>query len=219
MVIVVNYVDDVPVAARGIIIGNSLPILVLFTWSMKLIGNAQFLLNSVHRIQSYVDRVAPVEKGGVKLPKDFLKSGDIDFQKTSLRYGLSLPLALDGVSFKLPHASKVGVVGRTGSGKSTLLVALFRLIQPCGGTMVVDGQSVNNVTVDALRQQLSIIPQDPAMFQGTLRLNLDPFREYTDQQVRTVINQVGLNETRDMHSTVEVSGDDWSLGEKQLVSS
>jgi len=75
------------------------------------------------------------------------------------------------------------------------------------------------VTVEALRQQLSIIPQDPAMFQGTLRLNLDPFREYTDQQVRTVINQVGLNETRDMHSTVEVSGDDWSLGEKQLVSS
>jgi hypothetical protein len=57
------------------------------------------------------------------------------------------------------------------------------------------------------------------MFQGNLRLNLDPSREYTDQQVRTVINQVGLNETRDMHFTVEVSGDDWSLGEKQLVSS
>ena len=85
--------------------------------------------------------------------------------------------------------------------------------------MIVDGQSVNNVTVDALRQQLSIIPQDPAVFQGTLRLNLDPFREYTDQQVRTAINQVGLNETRDMHSTVEMSGDDWSVGEKQLVSS
>jgi len=219
MVIVVNYVDDVPVAARGIIIGNSLPMLVLFTWSMKLIGNAQFLLNSVHRIQSYVDRVAPEEKGGVKLSKDFPKSGDIDFQKASLRYAASLPLALDGVSFKLPHASKVGVVGRTGSGKSTLLVALFRLVQPCGGTLVVDGQSVNNVTVDALRQQLSIIPQDPAMFQGTLRLNLDPLHEYTDQQVRTAINQVGLNESRDMHSTVEVSGDDWSLGEKQLVSS
>jgi ABC-type multidrug transport system fused ATPase/permease subunit len=78
-----------------------------------------------------------------------------------------------------------------------------------------DDKFVNNVTVDALRQQLSIIPQDPAMFEGTLRLNLDPFREYTDQQVRTVINQVGLNETRDMHSTVEVSSDDWSLGEKQ----
>jgi ABC-type multidrug transport system fused ATPase/permease subunit len=219
MVIVVNYVDDVPVAARGIIIGNSLPMLVLFTWSMKLIGNVQFLLNSVHRIQSYVDRVAPEEKGGVKLPKDFPKSGVIDFQKLSLRYSASLPLALDGVSLKLPHASKVGVVGRTGSGKSTLLVALFRLIQPCGGTLIVDGQSVNNVTVDALRQQLSIIPQDPAMFQGTLRFNLDPFHEYTDQQVRTAINQVGLSETRDMHSTVEVSGDDWSLGEKQLVSS
>ena len=146
----------------------------------------------------------------------FQKSSQVDFQVTSLRYAPSLPLALDGVSFKLPHASKVGVVGRTGSGKSTLLVALFRLIQPCGGNMFVDGKCVNNVTVDALRQQLSIIPQEAAMFEGTLRLNLDPFREYTDQQVRTVINQVGLNETRDMHSTVELSGDDWSLGESSL---
>ena len=193
--------------------------IVLLSWSMRLIGNTQFLLNSVQNIQAYVDKMAPEEKGGDKLPKDFPKSGDIDFQKLSLRYAPSLPLALDGVSFKLPHASKVGVVGRTGSGKSTLLVALFRLIQPCGGNMFVDGKCVNNVTVDALRQQLSIIPQEAAMFQGTLRLNLDPFREYTDQQVRTAINQVGLNETRDMHSTVEMSGDDWSVGEKQLVSS
>jgi ABC-type multidrug transport system fused ATPase/permease subunit len=185
---------------------------------MKLIGNAQFLLNSVHRIQSYVDKVAPENKHGALLSKDFPKSGRFTFEKVSLRYSPSLPLALDGVSFDLPHGSKVGVVGRTGSGKSTLLVALFRLIQPCDGTMFMDGQPVNSVAVDALRQQLSIIPQDPAMFEGTLRLNLDPFHEYSDQQVRAVIHQVGLSETRDMHSTVLVSGEDWSLGERQLVS-
>jgi ABC-type multidrug transport system fused ATPase/permease subunit len=217
MVMYVNY-GEVPASARGLIIGNSLPILVLFTWSMKLIGNAQFLLNSVHRIQSYVDKVAPEDKSGPKLSKEFPTSGAFDFQKVSLRYGPQFPLALDSVSFSLPHASKVGVVGRTGSGKSTLLVALFRLIQPCDGVMLMDSMPVNNVAVDDLRRQLSIIPQDPAMFEGTLRLNLDPFHEYTDQQVRSAIHQVGLSESRDMHSTVLVSGEDWSLGEKQLVS-
>ncbi len=216
MVLFVNQFE-VPANARGLIIGNSLPILVLFTWSMKLIGNAQFLLNSVHRIQSYVDKVASEDKRGEKLLQEFPKSGRIDFQNVSLRYAPNLPLALDNVSFNLPHASKVGVVGRTGSGKSTLLVALFRLIQPCGGTMLVDSQSVNSVEVDTLRRQLSIIPQDPAMFEGSLRLNLDPFCEYTDQQIRAAIYQVGLSETRDMHSTASVSGEDWSLGEKQLV--
>jgi ATP-binding cassette subfamily C (CFTR/MRP) protein 2 len=216
MVFFVNQFE-VPANARGLIIGNSLPILVLFTWSMKLIGNAQFLLNSVHRIQSYIDKVAPEVKKGDKLPLNFPKSGRISFEKVSLRYAPSLPLALDHVSFELPHASKVGVVGRTGSGKSTLLVALFRLIQPCGGTLLIDGQKVNDVAVDSLRRQLSIIPQDPAMFEGNLRLNLDPFEEYTDEQVREVIHQVGLSEFRDMHSTVRVSGEDWSLGEKQLV--
>jgi ABC-type multidrug transport system fused ATPase/permease subunit len=70
-----------------------------------------------------------------------------------------LPLALDHVSFKLPHAAKVGVVGRTGSGKSTLLVALFRLIQPSGGDLIVSGCNINNVNVHKMRRQLSIIPQ------------------------------------------------------------
>jgi ATP-binding cassette, subfamily C (CFTR/MRP), member 1 len=217
MVLFVNQFE-VPANARGLIIGNSLPILVLFTWSMKLIGNAQFLLNSVHRIQSYVDKVAPENKHGALLSKDFPNSGRFAFENVSLRYSPSLPLALDGISFDLPHGSKVGVVGRTGSGKSTLLVALFRLIQPCQGNMLMGGQPVDNVAVDALRQRLSIIPQDPAMFEGSLRLNLDPFHEYSDQQVRAVIHQVGLSETRDMHSTVLVSGEDWSLGERQLVS-
>jgi ABC-type multidrug transport system fused ATPase/permease subunit len=217
MVIFVNQFE-VPANSRGLIIGNSLPILVLFTWSMKLIGNAQFLLNSVHRIQSYVDKVASEEKKGNTLPSDFPTTGRIIFDKLSLRYAPSLPLALDGISFELPHASKVGVIGRTGSGKSTLLVALFRLIQPCSGTMRIDGELVNDVAVDSLRRQLSIIPQDPAMFEGNLRLNLDPFQEYTDMQIREVIDRVGLSQSRDIHSQVHVCGEDWSIGEKQLVS-
>ena len=181
-VMFVNYFT-VPPAARGLIISGSMPILVLFNWSMKLLGNVQFLLNSVHRIQRYVDKVPSEDKAGHALPKHFPAKGELKFQDICLRYSPLLPLALDHVSFDLAHGAKVGVVGRTGSGKSTLLVALFRLIQPCGGNAIVDGVSVSGVTVDALRRQMAIIPQDPAMFEGTLRMNLDPYNEFTDQQV------------------------------------
>ena len=84
--------------------------------------------------------------------------------------------------------------------------------------MIIDGQNVTDVAVDSLRRQMAIIPQDPAMFQGILRDNLDPYGEFSDQEVRKAIYEVGLSETRDMFSTVQVSGEDWSLGERQLVS-
>jgi ATP-binding cassette subfamily C (CFTR/MRP) protein 1 len=216
-VLFVNYFDA-PLAARSLMIAGSMPILVLFNWSMKLLGNVQFLLNSVHRIQQYVDQVHPEDKRGSNVPKEYPSTGELKFKDLCLRYRPSLPLALDNVSFDLDHGAKVGVVGRTGSGKSTLLVALFRLIQPCSGSVIVDGQRVSSLAVDALRKSMAIIPQDPAMFQGTLRENLDPYGEFSDQQVRQALFQVGLCETRDMWSTVQVSGEDWSLGERQLVS-
>ena len=183
-VMFVNYFP-VPAASRGLLISGSMPILVLFNWSMKLLGNVQFLLNSVNRIHDYIDKVPSEDKSGSHPPKEFPATGELKFQDVCLRYAPSLPLALDRVSFNLAHGAKVGVVGRTGSGKSTLLVALFRLIQPCGGSMNVDGVSAASVAVDALRRQMAIIPQDPAMFEGTLRMNLDPYNEFTDQQVRT----------------------------------
>ena len=183
-VMFVNYFP-VPAASRGLLISGSMPILVLFNWSMKLLGNFQFLLNSVHRIQQYIDKVPSEDKSGSRPPKEFPATGELKFQNVCLRYAPSLPLALDGVSFHLAHGSKVAVVGRTGSGKSTLLVALFRLIQPCGGSMSVDGVSPTSLAVDVLRKQMAIIPQDPAMFEGTLRMNLDPYNEFSDQQVRT----------------------------------
>jgi ABC-type multidrug transport system fused ATPase/permease subunit len=170
----------------------------------------------------------------------------LQFRNISLKYAPSLPPALDGVSFKLPHAAKVGVVGRTGSGKSTLLVALFRLIQPCDGAIVLNGRSIlvclfaacatarsvwcddaafgaclclmdlQSADLDALRNQLSIVPQEPAMFSGTLRENIDPFVRYSDAAVAKAVHDCGL-EGRSLDAVVGVSGENFSLGEKQLV--
>jgi ABC-type multidrug transport system fused ATPase/permease subunit len=172
----------------------------------------------------------------------------LQFRNIILKYAPSLPPALDGVSFKLPHAAKVGVVGRTGSGKSTLLVALFRLIQPCDGTIVLNGRDTlvcwlpvqlaaasvsllllmlvclpclmlaQTADLDALRNQLSIVPQEPAMFSGTLRENIDPFFRYSDAAVAKAVQECGL-EGRSLDAVVGVSGENFSLGEKQLVCS
>jgi ATP-binding cassette subfamily C (CFTR/MRP) protein 1 len=181
-VMLANYYS-IPPASKGLIVSGSMPLLVLFNWSMKLLGNVQFLLNGVHRIQRYIDKVPSENKGGNRVPKEFPAKGDIRFQDVCFRYASSLPLALDGVSLNIAHGAKVGIVGRTGSGKTTLLVALFRLIQTCGGSIVVADVPLDKVGVDDMRRQMAIIPQDPAMFEGTLRENLDPYKEYTDDQV------------------------------------
>ncbi len=126
---------------------------------MKYVGLGIYHLGSVERIHSYLQRIPREIRDGIPLDKAWPQQGDIELKNVCLRYAPQMPLALDGVSFKLPPASKVGVVGRTGSGKSTLLVALFRLINPCSGDMVVGGSSITNANVSSLREQMSIIPQ------------------------------------------------------------
>jgi ABC-type multidrug transport system fused ATPase/permease subunit len=126
---------------------------------MKAVGLGIYHLGSVERIHSYLHRIPREARDGHSLDKTWPKQGDVELKQVCLRYGPHMPLALDGVSFKLQPASKVGVVGRTGSGKSTLLVALFRLINPCSGDMVIGGSSITHANLDALRERMCIVPQ------------------------------------------------------------
>lgn len=215
---------------------NQCSLYVIFLqWAMKYVGLGIYHLGSVERIHSYLHRIPREIRDGQPLDKTWPKQGDIELKNVCLRYAPHLSLALDGVSFKLPPASKVGVVGRTGSGKSTLLVALFRLINPCSGDMVVGGSSITNSNVCSLREQMSIIPQvfavrksvcifqflvtplqEPVMFCGTLRENVDPMRRYSDFSVQEAINQAGLV-GKTLDTEVGVGGEGWSIGERQLV--
>ncbi|KAF3773949.1 ABC transporter C family [Nymphaea thermarum] len=116
-----------------------------------------------------------------------------------VRYKESLPMVLHGISCTFPGGKKIGVVGRTGSGKSTMIQALFRLIEPVEGRIVIDGIDICTIGLHDLRSRLSIIPQDPTLFEGTIRGNLDPLDEHTDYQIWQ-------------------NGDNWSVGQRQLVS-
>lgn len=90
---------------------------------------------------------------------------------------------LHGVSCVIPGGKKIGIVGRTGSGKSTLIQALFRLIEPAGGRIILDNIDIAKIGLHDLRSRLSIIPQDPTLFEGTIRGNLDPLEEHSDQEI------------------------------------
>ena len=104
-----------------------------------------------------------------------------------VRYAPHLPLILRGLTCTFAAGAKTGIVGRTGSGKSTLVLTLFRLLEPVAGQILIDSVDISLIGIHDLRSRLSIIPQDPTMFEGTVRSNLDPLEEYTDEQIWEVI--------------------------------
>jgi len=130
-------------------------------------------------------------------------------------------LALEQVKAKFKPNEKIGLCGRTGSGKSTLLSALFRMMEPESGTIVIDGVDVLQIGVHDLRKKLAIVPQIPAMFQGTVRYNLDPFAESTDEQLWQVLEHVQMKEfiTRlegQLDAEISEGGANLSVGEVRL---
>jgi ABC-type multidrug transport system fused ATPase/permease subunit len=106
--------------------------------------------------------------------------------------------------------------GRTGSGKSSLAIALFRIVEPCGGSIALDGVDTSSVPLSTLRSRLSIIPQDPVLFSTTLRANMDPFQRHSDEELKHALAQVRLSHLP-LDSAVSEGGGNLSVGERQLL--
>ncbi|KAK9932338.1 hypothetical protein M0R45_019580 [Rubus argutus] len=148
--------------------------------------------------------------------------GKIDMHDLQVRYAPHLPLVLRGLTCTFPGGMKTGIVGRTGSGKSTLIQTLFRIVDPAAGRILIDGIDISSIGLHDLRSRLSIIPQDPTMFEGTVRSNLDPLEEYTDEQIWEALDKCQLgDEVRKkegkLDSAVSENGENWSMGQRQLV--
>jgi len=130
-------------------------------------------------------------------------------------------LVLKGISLEIEGREKIGIVGRTGAGKSTLMLALFRLIEPAGGSITIDGIDITTIGLEDLRSRISIIPQDPTLFTGTFRSNLDPFNEADDQTIYRYLDAVSLRELIEksggLNAKVSEGGSNISVGQRQLM--
>ncbi|KAF7140622.1 hypothetical protein RHSIM_Rhsim06G0227200 [Rhododendron simsii] len=148
--------------------------------------------------------------------------GEVVIQDLLVRYAPHMPLVLRGLTCTFLGGMKTGIVGRTGSGKSTLIQTLFRIVEPAAGQIQIDGINISSIGLHDLRSRLSIIPQDPTMFEGTVRTNLDPLEEYTDEHIWEALDKCQLgDEVRKkegkLDSAVTENGENWSMGQRQLV--
>ena len=146
--------------------------------------------------------------------------GRITFEGVAFRYSQNSPLVLKNLCFSIQPSEKVGVVGRTGAGKSSLISALYRLAEPFG-LITIDGVDTKSIGLHDLRSKVSIIPQDPVLFSGTMRYNMDPFDEYSDAELWEALEQVQLKETiqglGQLTTEVSETGSNFSVGQRQLV--
>ncbi|KAM0070712.1 putative ABC-type xenobiotic transporter [Helianthus debilis subsp. tardiflorus] len=188
------------------------------------LSNLENKIISVERIFQYCS--IPAEPPSViesNRPDDQWPShGEVNIHNLQVRYAPHMPLVLRGLTCTFNGGKKTGIVGRTGSGKSTLIQTLFRIMEPAAGQILMDGINISTIGLHDLRSRLSIIPQDPTMFEGTIRSNLDPLEEYTDDVIWEVLDKCqlgdeGWNKKLKLDSPVTENGDNWSVGQRQLV--
>lgn len=158
---------------------------VLQAWVIWNLCNVENKMISVERILQFtgIQSEAPLVIEDHRPEMDWPCNGEINVENLHVQYNPVLPKVLNGISCTFPGNKKIGVVGRTGSGKSTLIQALFRVVEPSQGRILIDGVDISKLGLQDLRSRLSIIPQDPTLFQGTLRMNLDPLEEHTDHEI------------------------------------
>ncbi|WJX31534.1 Canalicular multispecific organic anion transporter 2 [Trifolium repens] len=191
---------------------------------IRFFCNLENKIISVERILQYtsIPSEAPLVIKDNRPDHSWPSFGEVHIQDLQVQYAPHLPLVLRGLTCTFTAGAKTGIVGRTGSGKSTLVQTLFRLIEPVAGQILIDNINISLIGIHDLRSRLSIIPQDPTMFQGTVRSNLDPLEEYTDEQIWETLDMCQLgDEVRKkegkLDSTVTENGENWSMGQRQLV--
>ncbi|KAJ6687601.1 ATP-BINDING CASSETTE SUB-FAMILY C [Salix koriyanagi] len=178
---------------------------------------------SVERLNQYmhIPSEAPEVIKDNRPPLNWPTKGKVDICDLQIRYRPDAPLVLRGISCTFEGGHRIGIVGRTGSGKTTLISALFRLVEPVGGKIIVDGIDISKIGLHDLRTRFGIIPQDPTLFNGTVRYNLDPLSQHTDQEIWEVLGKCQLQEAvqdkdQGLDSLVMEDGSNWSMGQRQL---
>ncbi|OMP05463.1 hypothetical protein COLO4_08829 [Corchorus olitorius] len=195
--------------------------------AMTLIPLGASASASVERLEQYmhIPSEAPEVIEGNRPPHDWPSAGKVEIYNLKVRYRPNAPLVLQGINCTFEAASKIGIVGRTGSGKTTFIGVLFRLVEPTNGKIIIDNFNICTIGIHDLRSRLGIIPQDPTLFGGSVRYNLDPLEQYSDDEIWEVLGkcklreavqgkEAGLNSFEE--GAVAQDGSNWSVGQRQL---
>jgi len=218
--------EFIPAGWLGIALSYAIEVTSYLKYGVQMVARLEADMSSVERILYYTDNIEPEAPHTIpeKDPQagTWPQKGEIQFSNASMRYRDG-PLVLKNLTFGVKGGEKIGVCGRTGSGKSSLMIALFRISEiEKEGSILVDGVNIQEIGTEALRLNISIIPQDPVMFSNTIRYNLDPFKEQSDEELWNVLKKVEMGEAiaqlpKGLDDIVAEGGENFSQGQRQLL--
>jgi len=220
--------DSLDAAIAGLSISYAMSITQTLNWWVRQTSEIETNIVAVERIMNYskVPQEAPATATDsnklTKLSEKWPTTGKVTFKNYSTRYREGLDLVVKNINVTIKPGEKVGIVGRTGAGKSSLTLALFRIIESAEGEIQIDDQNVSEIGLNDLRGRLTIIPQDPILWTGSLRHNLDPLSTHSDDSLWAVLEQSHLKEffmkqDKGLSFVVQEGGENLSIGQKQLV--
>uniref|UniRef100_A0A672ZTL0 Cystic fibrosis transmembrane conductance regulator n=1 Tax=Sphaeramia orbicularis TaxID=375764 RepID=A0A672ZTL0_9TELE len=206
----------------GLALSYAVTLMGMFQWGVRQSAEVENMMTSVERVVEYteLENEAPWETQK-RPPPDWPSNGLVKFDGVSFSYSPEGPVVLHNMKAMFRPKEKVGIVGRTGAGKSSLVSALFRLAEP-KGRIYIDGILTSEIGLHDLRQKMSIIPQDPVLFTGSMRKNLDPFNQHTDEELWNALQEVQLKSVVEelpgkLETVLAESGSNFSVGQRQLV--
>ena len=208
----------------GLSMSYAMNVTSTMAWLVRQSTQLETNIVSVERVLEYSRNETEAEwtQTPSKVSKSWPEEGRIQFKDYGTRYRPGLDLVIRDINILIEPQEKIGVVGRTGAGKSTITLSLFRIIEAAVGNIIIDGVNVSEIGLHELRKKLTIIPQDPVLFSGTIRFNLDPFSEKTDDQLWTCLEHAHLRDfvkslPNELDSKVSEGGENLSVGQRQLI--
>jgi len=215
--------DKLSASLLGLSLSYALQVTGSLNGIIRSLNELEINMNSAERLLYYANEIEVENQKGLDAPKEWPEQGKIEIKNLTMKYAPHLPPVLHNINLDVKSNEKIGVVGRTGAGKSSIVMTLFRLVEPeAGSSIKIDDIPITDLKLSDLRKKISIIPQDPILFSGTIRFNMDPFNEHSDAEIWEALENAGLKQTiseleNKLESEVRTNGENFSVGQRQLL--